>query len=87
MIDIYKALKEYNLHITVYDPWANPDVVKAEYGIELTNTLSKGAFDAVIAAVAHTQFSTLDILSLLKEKHVIFDVKGSLARNIVDGRL
>jgi len=87
VIDIYKALKEYNLNITVYDPWANPDVVKAEYGIELTNTLPKGSFDAVIAAVAHTQFSTLDILSFLKEKHVIFDVKGSLERKIVDGRL
>lgn len=87
VIDIYKALKEYNLNITVYDPWANPEVVKTEYGIELTNTLPKGGFDAVIAAVAHTQFSKLDILSFLKEKHVIFDVKGSLERKIVDGRL
>ena len=71
----------------MYDPWANPEVVKTEYGIELTNTLPKGGFDAVIAAVAHTRFSKLDILSFLKEKHVIFDVKGSLERKIVDGRL
>ena len=90
VIDIYKALKEYNLNITVYDPWANPDIVKHEYGIDVVNnlsTLTANRFDACIAAVAHKKFEGLDILSLLKEKHVVFDVKCTLDRKLVDGRL
>ena len=87
VIDIYKALKEYNLNITVYDPWANPAVVKHEYGIEVVNELPEGKADAVILAVAHEKFKALDVVSLAKEKHVIFDVKGFLEKEIIDGRL
>lgn len=87
VIDIYKALQEYNVNATVYDPWANPDIVRHEYGIEVTNELPKEKFDAAILAVAHKKFETLDVTSILAEKHVIFDVKAFLDRNIVDGRL
>lgn len=87
VVDIVNALKEYNLNITIYDPWANPAIAKHEYGIEITNELPKEKFDSVIAAVAHKEFLELDVTSFLKEKHVIFDVKGFLKRDIVDGRL
>ena len=87
VIDIYKALREYNLNITVYDPWANPDIVRHEYGIEVVNELPEGKADAVILAVAHEKFKGLDVESLAKKKHVIFDVKGFLKKEIVDGRL
>ena len=86
-LNYYKALKEYNLNITVYDPWANPAIVEHEYGIKVVNELPKQKFDACIAAVAHKKFEGLDILSLLKEKHVVFDVKCTLNRKLVDGRL
>ena len=87
VVDIYNALKEYNVNITVYDPWANPAVAKREYGIDITNELPNKKFDAAIAAVAHKEFEDLDVPALLKEKHVIFDVKCTLDRSIVDGRL
>ncbi len=87
VIDIYKALKEYNLNITVYDPWANPAIVEHEYGIKVVNELPTQKFDAAIAAVAHKKFDGLNVPALLKEKHVIFDVKCTLDRSIVDGRL
>ena len=87
VIDIYKALKEYNVNITVYDPWANPSIAKKEYGIEIVNELPSEKYDAAIAAVAHMKFEGLDVSSLLKERHVIFDVKCTLDRSIVDGRL
>ena len=87
VIDIYKALKEYNLNITVYDPWANPAIVKHEYGIEVVNELPEEKADAVILAVAHEKFKALDVESLAKERRVIFDVKGFLEKGIVDGRL
>ncbi len=87
VIDIYKALKEYNLNLTVCDPWANPGIVRHEYGIEVVNELPEGKADAVILAVAHEKFKGLDVEPLAKEQHVIFDVKGFLKKEIVDGRL
>lgn len=87
VIDIYKTLKEYNVNVTIYDPWANPEIVRHEYGIEVTNVLPTDKFDTAILAVAHNAFEGLDIYSLLKEKHVIFDVKGFCNREIIDGRL
>lgn len=87
IVDIYRALQEYNVHITVYDPWANPAVAKREYGIEITNTLPSDKFDTAIMAVAHHKFNDLDVTALLKDKHIIFDVKGIMKKDLVDGRL
>lgn len=87
VIDIYHALQEYNLHITVYDPWADPGIVRHEYGIEVTNQLPSGQFDAVIMAVAHQEFEGIDVERLAKPRHVVFDVKGMLDKEKVDGRL
>ncbi len=87
VIDIYKALKEYNVNITVYDPWANPAIAKYEYGIEVVNELPANKFDSAIAAVAHKEFEGMDVESILKANHVIYDVKGTLDCAIIDARL
>ncbi len=87
VIDIYKALKEYNVNITVYDPWANPAIAKYEYGIEVVNELPANKFDSAIAAVAHKEFEGMDVESILKANHVIYDVKGTLECAIIDARL
>lgn len=87
VVDIVNALKEYNLNITIYDPWANPAIAEHEYGLVVTNELPTDKFDAAIMAVAHNEFKELDVTSLVKENSVIYDVKGILPRNIVDGRL
>ena len=87
VIDIVKALKEYDLNITIYDPWANAAVAKREYGVDIVNELPKGPFDAAILAVAHKEFKEIDVTKLVKAQHVIYDVKGFLNRDIVDGRL
>lgn len=87
VIDIYRALEEYHIALTVCDPLADPAIAKREYSIDIVNEWPSEKFDAVILAVAHQQFEDLDVLSLLKEKHVVFDVKGMLDRNLVDARL
>lgn len=87
VIDIYRTLKDYNVIVTVYDPWANPTIAKREYGIDVVNKLPTQKFDAAIAAVAHKKFEGMNVPALLKDKHVIFDVKCTLDRNIVDARL
>ncbi|MBR5623315.1 MAG: nucleotide sugar dehydrogenase [Opitutales bacterium] len=87
VIDIVRTLQEYNLDITIYDPWANPAIAQHEYGVEVTNTLPQEKFDAVVLAVAHSAFETLDVSALRKPSSVLFDVKGFLPKNSVDGRL
>ena len=87
VIDIYKALQEYNVHVTVYDPWAHPAIVAHEYGIEVINTLPKEKFDTIILAVAHDKFNELDVQSLAEDNHIIYDVKAFLDRGLIDGRL
>ena len=87
VIDIYRALTEYNLNITVYDPWANPATAKREYGIDITTKLPPTKFDAVVMAVAHEQFLGLDVEALCRTPHIIYDVKGILDKSIIDGRL
>ena len=87
VVDIYKALKEYNVNLTVYDPWANPAVAMREYGVEVVNELPQESYDVAIMAVAHREFASVDVTKLLKAQHVIYDVKGTLDRQLVDGRL
>ena len=88
IVDIYSTLSEYTNNITIYDPWANPAEVKHEYNINITNSLdSTEKYDAVILSVAHKEFLSLDIKSMLNDTAVVYDVKGILDRNIIDGRL
>ena len=88
IVDIYRTLEEYTGNITVYDPWANPVSIKHEYGIDIVNELArKEKYDVVILGVAHKEFLALDVKSLVKEMGVIYDVKGILPREIIDGRL
>lgn len=88
IVDIYSTLSEYTNNITIYDPWADKAEVQHEYQIETTNTLdATKKYDAIILGVAHKEFLEIDIPSLLNENGVVYDVKGILDRNIIDGRL
>lgn len=90
VVDIYHTLEEYTQNITVYDPWADPERVEKEYGIEISNnpsSLTLNLYDAVILAVAHNEFQNLDVKTLLKPNGVVYDVKGVLSRDVIDGRL
>lgn len=86
--DIYSTLAEYTKNITVYDPWANPYAVKKEYGIDIVTTLNTTEkFNAIVICVAHDEFLKLNIKDLVTSNSVIYDVKGILPINIIDGRL
>jgi UDP-N-acetyl-D-galactosamine dehydrogenase len=86
VIDIFNELRNFDINVDVYDPWANPKEVKYEYNIEVSNLLPKDKYSAIILAVAHKQFLDLDIRSLSPDG-VIFDVKGILPKNVADLRL
>ncbi|MNR14670.1 UDP-N-acetyl-D-glucosamine 6-dehydrogenase [compost metagenome] len=78
IIDVIRALEEYGVQVTTYDPWANPKEVAHEYNLITTNKQPENKFDAVVLGVAHNQFLNLDIRNLQKEVSVLYDVKGVL---------
>jgi len=85
IIDVIKALEEYSMKITIYDPWANPEEVRYEYDLVTTKSLPNKRFDSVVLGVAHKEFLNLDMASLSKENGLVYDVKGVL--DSADGRL
>ena len=91
VIDIYHTLAEYTKNITIYDPWANADKVMHEYGVILNNgeiNILFYQFDAVILVVAHNEFNSINIRRFLATNNgVVYDVKGVLNKEWIDGRL
>lgn len=87
-IDIYRELESYDMQVDVYDPWADPDEVKDEYGIELTNSNdlpNLKEYAAIILAVSHEIFRNLPVTT--NGKQVVYDVKGFYDKKLVDKRL
>lgn len=88
VIDVYLELKSYNLEVEIYDPLANKKEVKEEYGLTLLDdkiSILYNTYSAIILAVGHNEFKSLDFCS--SDKQVVFDVKGFLAKEIIDQRL
>jgi len=86
IVDVIKALKEYGISVTIYDPIANTEEVKKEYGLTTINILPKEKFDAIVLGVAHSEFLKLDFLDIQKMNSLIYDVKGVLG-TVADNRL
>ncbi|MFV0540566.1 MAG: UDP binding domain-containing protein, partial [Aestuariibaculum sp.] len=86
VVDVIHELESYNTNITIYDPWANPEEVMHEYKLETTTNLPTGKFDAIVLTVAHSEFLSKDLPSLLTPKGILYDVKGTLTGS-VQGRL
>ena len=85
--DVYNELKEFGLLVDAYDYEANSVEVEREYGIQLIDQI-KGKYDGVLLAVAHNEFSKINIPDLKKDSEsIVFDLKGFLPRNHVDARL
>lgn len=86
IVDVIKALEDFGVKVTTFDPWANPEEVKHEYGLVTTDELPTQKFDAVVLGVAHKEFLQLDLASLQKDTSLLYDVKGVLG-DCIDGRL
>ena len=86
-IDIYHELREYDMDVDVYDPWADPEEVKHEYGIKsLMEYPESNGYNAIVLAVAHKEFMQINLKEHKDQGCVIYDVKGILGDNI-DGKL
>ena len=96
VVDIIDALREYSIHVDVYDPWIDRAEAQHEYGLHCLAELpgeqgqSPGPYDALILAVAHREFIDMGadgLRALGKPKSVLYDVKAVLPADQVDGRL
>jgi UDP-N-acetyl-D-galactosamine dehydrogenase len=91
VVDIVKALSQYNVNVDIYDPWIDLQEARHEYGVEcLPAAPPKGTYDAIVIAVGHHQFAALGepgIKAFGKPGAVLFDVKGILPLGAADGRL
>lgn len=90
IIDIVNELQEYHVNVDVYDPWVDAAEAEYEYGISPVQSVEKGAYDAVILAVAHEQFKDMGaeaIRALGKPAHVLYDLKYVLSQAESDLRL
>lgn len=85
--DMVKSFKEYGTKITIFDPQADKNEVKHEYDLEIVNEMPIKNFDAVVLAVAHKEFKTIDFNQISSSKTVIFDIKGFLDKSLVTSRL
>ena len=86
VIDVINELKDFGCEVEVYDPWADKEEVKHEYGIDLLtkeDKLDLNKYDALVVAVAHNEFKEMDIKK--SDNQVVYDIKGILKE--ADGRL
>lgn len=91
VVDIVKALRCYNTHVDVYDPWIDVAEAEHEYGMQcLSQAPAAGRYAAIVLAVGHSQFTELGergIKNWGQPNAVVYDVKGILPLGAADGRL
>ena len=84
VVDIINRLKEYDIHPIVADAWADPEVAKHEYGVDLVPFDELPKADCIIVAVGHNAFRSMSMMQLKEmfkpeladEEKVIIDVKS-----------
>ncbi|KUJ50594.1 nucleotide sugar dehydrogenase [Chryseobacterium sp. JAH] len=87
VVDVVKSLEEYETQVTIFDPWANPEEVKHEYGLTTFTDLPDEKFDAIVFAVSHNEFKNLDLTEILSENGIVYDVKGTVTNYAKRNRL
>ncbi len=91
VVDLVKEFESFGAVVDIYDPWADAAEAKAEYGLELLPHAPKpGTYDAVVIAVAHDEFKaggSAGVRALANGRAVLYDIKGILPKDEVDGRL
>jgi UDP-N-acetyl-D-galactosamine dehydrogenase len=81
VLDIMKELNDFGIKLDVWEPVADPEEVKHEYGITPISKPRKGAYDVVVLAVKHREFIELGkagLVALLKPRGIFYDVKEAL---------
>jgi UDP-N-acetyl-D-glucosamine/UDP-N-acetyl-D-galactosamine dehydrogenase len=86
VVDVVAELQSFGCNVDIYDPQADFEEVKHEYGLETIKALNK-KYHAVVLTVGHREFQELDWAQITDEKTVVYDVKGVLDKSKVTARL
>ena len=86
VVDVIQELKSFGTNVEIYDPEADAAEVQHEYNLTLVDSLRK-KYHAIILAVGHQIFNTLDWEAIKYKKTVVYDVKGILEKNKITARL
>lgn len=86
-VDVITNLQSYGANVEIFDPWANSNEVEHEYKLTTTKKPPSKKYDGVVLVVAHKEFLKLDFQKLLNKNGVLYDVKGILNEDRVNGRL
>jgi UDP-N-acetyl-D-galactosamine dehydrogenase len=91
VVDLVRELESFGAKVDIHDPWASAAEARAEYGLDLlSEPPTPGTYDAVVVAVAHDEFKiggSSGMRALANGRAVIYDIKGILPKEEVDGRL
>ena len=87
IIDVYDELVSFGAKVDIFDPVADKEEVKKDLKIDLIKDYSTKQYSAIILAVAHEEFQSIDFENLKNDKTVIFDVKSVIPFTHIDGRL
>jgi UDP-N-acetyl-D-galactosamine dehydrogenase len=88
--DLVRALRDFVSEVVIYDPMADVDLAKHEYGLAISNDLPQGPFDAIILTVKHdpiAQLGEAGIKALLAPGGLIYDLKGALPPSASHARI
>jgi UDP-N-acetyl-D-galactosamine dehydrogenase len=86
IVDVIRALEDYGVTVSLFDPWANSEEVLHEYGLKALSKPPTVSYDAIVLGVAHNEFLDLNIDGLRNKNSVVYDVKGVLGEK-ADGKL
>ena len=90
VVDLVREFESFGALVDVHDPWVDQEEAQREYGLDLIQSLPRDpSYDAIVLAVAHRQYCELgtSLRKLANSRAVLFDIKGVLPRETVDGRL
>tara|TARA_B110000003_G_scaffold263389_1_gene287000 strand:+ start:1361 stop:2644 length:1284 start_codon:yes stop_codon:yes gene_type:complete len=87
VVDVIDSLKSYGVNIIIHDPWANAEEVMLEYGLKSIKSLTNEKFDAIVLAVAHQEFKSLNLKQHRFDKSVVYDIKNFLSKDVIDSSL
>lgn len=86
VVNVVRELASFGTQVDIFDPHADAHEVKHEYDLELLKTISK-KYHAVILAVGHKEFSSINLDQIKEPNAVVYDVKGFLDKSLVTARL
>lgn len=91
VVDLVRELRQFGAQVDIHDPWADAEATRAEYGVELlAGEPAPGDYAAIVVAVAHDAFKAdggTALRALAGPRTVVYDIKGILPKDAVDGRL